>query len=155
MPSTRPFISFLLNLSSSSSAASGHQPKGPPMKQPSGSPTKLHSTGNSLGQHHGLFKPASNSPNAEQCDTEMLLPSLSTSTQQVTSGNHQTGTGLPANANYSDRRNSSSSLNPNEHAKWWIGGRSADGSERYYRLNTQPLQRQTSVDGISLDRMSI
>lgn len=155
MPSTRPFISFLLNLSSSSSAASGHQPKGPPIKQPSRSRNKIHSTGSSLGQQNGLFRPTSNSAITEQCDAEMLFPSLSSSPQQVTSGDHQTATGSLSATSNSDRRDSNSSLNQSEHAKWWIGGRSADGSERYYRLNTPSLQRQTSVDGISLDRMSI
>lgn len=36
--------------------------------------------------------------------------------------------------------------------KWWIGGRTLDGREKYYRL--EPLRRR-SFDRVSLDRISI
>lgn len=51
-----------------------------------------------------------------------------------------------------ERRNSVGS----DHNKWWIGGKAADGTEKYYRLQaSQALSSHRSFDRLSLDRLSI
>lgn len=44
-------------------------------------------------------------------------------------------------------------LSESPHDKLWIGGRSNDGREKFYRL--EPAKRRASFDRISLDQLSI
>ncbi|AOW02736.1 hypothetical protein B0I72DRAFT_137412 [Yarrowia lipolytica] len=44
-------------------------------------------------------------------------------------------------------------LSESPHDKLWIGGRSNDGREKFYRL--EPAKRRASFDRISLDQVSI
>ncbi|KAG5370270.1 hypothetical protein CJU90_1623 [Yarrowia sp. C11] len=44
-------------------------------------------------------------------------------------------------------------LSESPHDKLWIGGRSNDGREKFYRL--EPAKRRGSFDRISLDQLSI
>jgi hypothetical protein len=69
-----------------------------------------------------------------------------------------TPTGSPGAAYGPRRRRSSSSSTEGFRdalggEKWWIGGRSAQGEERFYRLGI--VRRQRSIDRLSLDRVSL
>ncbi|CAI6330131.1 unnamed protein product [Periconia digitata] len=64
---------------------------------------------------------------------------------------------IPGNSRGRNRRGSDSSsegFNEIKGAeKWYIGGRTAAGEERYYKLGM--VKRQRSVDRLSLDKLSI
>lgn len=131
MPSTRPFISFLFG--SLTQASTGTSTPGPNTAGPG------HSV---LQRHNGATSPgvtSSQTQQAQQRPQNSPLP-------------HNKPMDVPGN---SERRNSASSVSPVGSAsdKWWIGGRSSDGNERYYRL--QPPSRNKSFDRISLDQLSI
>lgn len=132
MPSTRPFISFLFGLSSPAAPTSTNQ-------------------GNNIRRQPQISRPGSavsspfNQTNTSRDHNSSSLPTPTPAQSIFGSG-------------FNEMRNSSSSLvgsgstSPNGE-KWWIGGRTSDGNERYYRL--QPLTSHKSFDRISLDRLSI
>jgi hypothetical protein len=148
MPSTRPFISFLFgNLNGNTNSTP------PPSRQPpygrSTVPTRVtpvRGTSPSAMSVTGMTGPVT-SPSANTLSASATAIPAPYPIPQKPSNMDFLG------PNYNERRNSASSLNGVGGDKWWIGGISSDGSERYYRL--QPLQRKDSFDGISMDRLSI
>lgn len=80
-----------------------------------------------------------------------------TSPNLGTSNSINTGVNALSTSPGSDLHYNSPSLGSHFHPsspgeKWWVGGRTMDGRERYYRL--EPL-RKRSFDRISFDRISI
>lgn len=155
MPSTRPFISFLFgningdtNTSTSNSCSTSHTSHQPAYGRnvvPS-RVTPVRGTSPS-----GINQPAiTGSMNSASTNALSNTTSTMSSPYPIP---QKPGSMEFLGPSYSERRNSASSLNGSGSDKWWIGGISSDGNERYYRLH--PLQRKDSFDGISMDRLSI
>ncbi|CAN6674604.1 hypothetical protein TRVA0_058S00100 [Trichomonascus vanleenenianus] len=172
MPTARPFISFLFgNLSSvnsssnnraisKASSSSSSSSTAAAQKIPC-STTVIHDSNQQQPRNHQRSSSTSLSSSWQQQPSKpqsIEASNNSSSTSIQTAGGNQGVTGTsPGSAwsynSASERRNSNSSLSGTPTEKWWIGGRSSDGHERYYRL--QPLTRHRSFDRISLDQLSI
>lgn len=145
MPSTKPFISFLFgNLSFTGQQQHAAQ-----------ATTRRHSGGANqrLASHANSGNNATTSSNSRASSPNGFYSNHHHQQQQQQQKSATGSIEIPGNSNsMNDRRNSASSL-PGSGEKWWIGGRSSDGNERYYRI--QPLSRNKSFDRISLDQLSI
>jgi hypothetical protein len=143
MPSARPFVSFLFG-------SLGSQ-----------SPQNAPNTRQTIAQSGIAVKPVANTSAAPGAgagpanggSSYLTKPGPARATRSpsidIPSSRSQSTSPPPFGA----RASSTDCLQQQQQQKWWIGGRAADGSEKFYRLS--PLSRHRSFDRISVDRLSI
>ncbi|KAG5922078.1 hypothetical protein E4U61_005864 [Claviceps capensis] len=100
---------------------------------------------------------AGTSSSAQQAGTRSPRSSLSIHSPRGASGGSASGIPVPGTAASGRRRGSDSSSEGFRDArgaeKWYIGGRTAGGEERFFKLGV--VKRVRSNDGLSLDRLSL
>ncbi|TVY25371.1 hypothetical protein LHYA1_G006586 [Lachnellula hyalina] len=152
-PTQRPFFaSFLAAFRAHSSIP---QPKTSPSPTPAS--TQSPSTSQSHPTSHTQPRTITSKPGATSAALSTLHSPRTHSTSPRAGPERQTeGAGAGA-GRYPTRRGSDSSSEGFRDVlgkeKWYIGGRTATGEERYFKLGV--VRRQRSGDRLSLDRLSL
>ena len=167
MPTNRPFLSNFLAAFRAHSVISQASAANPSTTSQTSSQQPSHHTATAAttATTHPSTNPrtiASKSLAAGPTTTAVQTLQSTRTTQQAPTSPISRSPGTPAASHMGGssgrrRRSSSSSTEGFRDAlggeKWWIGGRSAGGEERFYRLGT--VRRHRSIDRLSLDELSL
>jgi hypothetical protein len=159
MPTNRPFLSNFLAAFRAHSAISQASTATPTSSQTPQQPSHHTATSHPTANPRTI---TSKSLAAGPTTTAVQTLQTTRTTQQTSTSPLSRSPGTPTAGHIGGssrrrRRSSSSSTEGFRDAlggeKWWIGGRSAGGEERFYRLGT--VRRHRSIDRLSMDELSL
>lgn len=135
MPTSRPFISLLFGSFSTS------------YQRNTTTQTSASTATVTTGPTSQMYKMLDNHSIPDQQGSTQTQPAVQTAQtqQQYLQAQQQ--------AQQAQLAQQQADLSESPHDKLWIGGRSTDGREKFYRL--EPAKRRASFDRISLDQLSI